>query len=101
MCPHKPTTNLAAFSPKGQLGKLFAQAKIYNQINEQLNQELPSTLKTLELCLIKNNIATLITSNPAVAFRAKQQLNELTTIVQSACLSIQIKQIEIKVTTDK
>lgn len=101
MCSYKSTTNLSTFSPKGQLGKLFAQAKVYNRINKQLKQKLPDTLKTLELCLIENNIATLITNNPAVAFRAKQQLDVLTSIVQSICPNISINQIKIKVMTNK
>ncbi|WP_428086779.1 hypothetical protein [Candidatus Thioglobus sp.] len=101
MYQHKSTTNLANFCASGKLGKLFAQAKTYNKINLQLAQQLPNTLKTLELCLIKNDIAILITNNPAVAFRAKQQRPEIITLLRSISLSSQINQIEIKIAVDK
>ncbi len=101
MCQHKPTTNLTNFSPKGSLGQMIAQAKIYNKINAQLHSQLPSALKDLKLCLIKDNVATLITSNSAVAFRAKQQLNEIITLLQGISLCQKISHIEIKVNTNK
>ncbi|WPE16486.1 hypothetical protein R5P06_00070 [Candidatus Thioglobus autotrophicus] len=97
MCPHKPTTNISNFSPNGDLGQLFAQAKIYNEINAQLTPKLPETLKTLELCLIKDGAATLIASNPAIASRAKQQTHELLTLLQSVSLAGKIDRINIKV----
>ncbi|MBT3276453.1 hypothetical protein [Candidatus Thioglobus sp.] len=101
MCPHKPTTNISTFSPRGALGRLFNQAKTYNEINAQLNPMLPDTLKTLQLCLIKESTATLITSNPAVAFRAKQQLNELILLLQSIPLTEKIDCISIKVSNSQ
>ncbi|MDC0430773.1 hypothetical protein OAM42_04785 [Candidatus Thioglobus sp.] len=101
MCPHKPTTNISDFSPNGELGQLFAQAKIYNEINVQLAPKLPDTLKTLKLCLIKGNKATLIANNPAIAFRAKQQLPELIIILQSISLASKVDHISIKVSTSQ
>ena len=97
MCPHKPTTDISKFSPNGDLGQLFAQAKIYNEINAQLKPKLPDTLKALQLCLIKDNTATLITHNPAIASRAKQQLHELLALLQSIPLACKINHINIKV----
>ena len=101
MCPHKPTTNISTLSPNGKLGQLFAQAKIYNEINVQLLSKLPDTLITLKLCLIKGSLATLIADNPAVAFRAKQQLPELIVLLQSIPLANQIDHISIKVSTNQ
>lgn len=101
MCKHKSIANVSNFSTTNKLGKLFAQAKIYNQINAQLEQDLPITLKTLELCLIKDGIATLITSNSAVAYRAKQQLPELLKLLHGIPLAGQINRIQIKVNTNK
>ena len=101
MCQHKPTDNLTNFSTKSSLGQLMAQAKVYNQINTQLHLQLPDTLKDLELCLIKDKVATLMTSNSAVAFRAKQQINEIFTILQGISSSQQINHVEIKVYTNK
>ncbi len=97
MCPYKPTTNISNFSPNGDLGQLFAQAKIYNEINAQFTPKLPETLKTLELCLIKDATATLIANNPAIASRAKQQIHELLTLLQSVSLAGKIDRINIKV----
>ena len=77
------------------------QAKIYNKINAQLHMQLPDTLKDLDLCLIKDKVATLMTNNSAVAFRAKQQINEILIILQGISSSQQINHIEIKVFTNK
>jgi hypothetical protein len=101
MCPHQSSPNLTQFSMHSALGQLIQQAKIYNKINAEFCQKLPEVLKTLELCVIKNGVATLISSNPAVAFRAKQQLDEITTILQSVALDIAINRVEIKVSVDK
>ncbi len=101
MCSHKPTDNLTHFSTRGSLGQLMARAKIYNQINTQLQPQLPDTLKNLELCLIKDEVATLITSNSATAFRAKQQINELLALLQGINSNQSINHIKIKVYTDK
>jgi hypothetical protein len=100
MCPYKPTTNISNFSAKGSLGQLFEQAKVYNQINEQLQPLLPETLKSLELCLIKEGVATLITNNPAVAFRAKQQLDKIMALLHTISKAGKINHIEIKVATN-
>lgn len=80
---------------------MFARAKVYNQINAQLSQHLPSTLEGLELCLIKDGLATLITSNSAIAYRAQQQLPELLNMLHSIPLAGQINRIQIKVNTNK
>ena len=101
MYEHKSITNVSNLNNHHRLGKLFAQAKIYNQINAQLAQSLPSTLETLELCLIKDGLATLITSNSAVAYRAKQQLPELLNMLHCIPLASQINRIQIKVNTNK
>jgi hypothetical protein len=101
MYQHKPTTNILNFSAKSQLGQLFAQAKIYNQINAQFQPLLPDTLKSLELCLIENDIATLITNNSAIAFRAKQQLVQIISLLQSIEQASQINHIKIKVAIGK
>ena len=90
-------TNLATFTPKGKLGVLFAQARVYNQINAQLNKLLPAELSTLELCLIKQHTATLITNNQAVAFRAQKQQALLLKILTNLGGLAQIKKITIKV----
>ncbi|MCH9646527.1 MAG: hypothetical protein K0U08_07790 [Proteobacteria bacterium] len=97
MCPHKPTTDILKFSPNSNLGQMFAQAKIYNEINAQLKPKLPNTLKTLQLCFIKDNTATFTTHNPAIASRAKQQIHELLTLLQSIPLACKINHINIKV----
>jgi hypothetical protein len=101
MCKHKSITNISNLSTHNRLGKLFAQAKVNNQINAQLEQQLPTNLKTLELCLIKDGIATLITSNPAVAFRAQQQLDAILTLLRSMPLVKKINTIKIKVSIGK
>lgn len=97
MCQHKPMIDISNFSAQGSLGKLFSQAKRYNKINAKLRPILPDTLKTLELCLIQQGVATLITDNPAIAFRAKQQIPEIMALLRTASPSIKINHIEIKV----
>ncbi len=89
--------DISNFSAQGSLGKLFSQAKRYNKINAKLRPILPDTLKTLELCLIQQGVATLITDNPAIAFRAKQQIPEIMALLRTASPSIKINHIEIKV----
>ena len=98
MCQHKKTTNLSSFSPSGDFGKLFKQAKLYNKINTELNNVLPKTLSGLELCLIKNNVATFITNNQSVAFRAKQQISEILSLIHSIPDLQNINHVDIKVT---
>ncbi len=101
MCKYKTLTNLASFVPSGQLGKLLAQAKVYNQINIELAKLLPSTLKPLELCLIKDNKATLITHNQAIAFRAQKQLVALLELLTQIPALESITHIEIKININK
>ena len=93
--------NLAQFSPEGALGKMIAQAKKINQINEQLKQILPDELNTLEVCLIKDQSATLITNNSAVAFRAQRQVKEILELIKPISALDAINHIEIKVTVEK
>lgn len=101
MCQYKTLTNLASFVPSGQLGQLFAQAKTYNQINVELVKLIPSTLKPLELCLIKDNTAILITQNQAVAFRAQKQLTVLLELLTQIPTLKSITRIEIKISINK
>ncbi len=101
MCQHKKTTNLSSFSPSGDFGKLFEQAKTYNKINAELRGALPKTLNSLELCLIKDDVATFITSNQSVAFRAKQQISEILTLIRPISALQNINHVEIKVTINK
>jgi hypothetical protein len=101
MCQYKTLTNLASFVPSGQLGQLFAQAKTYNQINVELVKLIPSTLKPLELCLIKDNTAILITQNQSVAFRAQKQLTVLLELLTQIPTLESITRIEIKISINK
>lgn len=101
MCQYKTLTNLASFVPSGQLGQLFTQAKTYNQINVELVKLIPSTLKPLELCLIKDNMATLITQNQAVAFSAQKQLTLLLKLLTQIPTLESITRIEIKININK
>ena len=101
MCQYKTLTNLASFVPSGQLGQLFAQAKTYNQINVELVKLIPSTLKPLELCLIKDNTAILITQNQAVAFSAQKQLTVLLELLTQIPTLESITRIEIKISINK
>jgi hypothetical protein len=101
MCQYKTLTNLASFVPSGQLGQLFAQAKTYNQINVELVKLIPSTLKPLELCLIKDNTAILITQNQVVAFRAQKQLTVLLELLTQIPTLESITRIEIKISINK
>ena len=101
MCQYKTLTNLASFVPSGQLGQLFAQAKTYNQINVELVKLIPSTLKPLELCLIKDKTATLITQNQSVAFSAQKQLTVLLELLTQIPTLESITDIEIKISINK
>ncbi|WP_291931881.1 hypothetical protein [Candidatus Thioglobus sp.] len=94
---NKTTTNLANFIPKGELGQLFVKARAYNLINNKLISLLPSPLKTLSLCVVEDNVATLVTSNQAVAFRAQKQCSELLSIIQTLEGLSHIQKITIKV----
>lgn len=101
MCQYKALTNLASFMPSGQLGQLFAQAKTYNQINIELAKLLQDTLKSLELCLIRDNTATLITHNQAIAFRAQKQLVTLLELLIQIPALVSITHVEIKININK
>lgn len=89
--------NLAKFVPTGKLGALFAQAKAYNKINTQLREILPAEINSLELCLIKETTAILITNNQAVAFRAQKQHKLLLAALTGLDGLAQITKITIKI----
>ena len=91
------TTNTSNFTPKGRLGALFAQARMFNQLNDQLSTLLPDAFKTLSLCTLKDNTATFVTQNQAVAFRAQKQQDTLLDIIRSLDTLSNIQTIIIKV----
>ncbi len=91
------TTNLSNFTPEGKLGVLFAQARMFNQLNDQLSTLLPETFKALSLCALKDGTATFVTNNQAVAFRAQKQHNILLDIVKNLEDLSGIQKIIIKV----
>lgn len=66
-------TNLSNFTPKGLLGSLFAKARTLGVANEDLKQQLPKSFQSLSLCTIVDGVATFVTDNQALAFRAQQQ----------------------------
>jgi hypothetical protein len=90
------TTNLAQFQPNGKLKKMFTRARIYNQINQRLQTQLPESLKSLRLCMIEQGLATFMTDNQAVGFRAKQQNILLLNILQQAT-DEPVQKISIKI----
>jgi hypothetical protein len=90
-------TNTSNFTPKGDLGALFAQARVFNQLNDQLSTLLPDAFKTLSLCTLKDNTATFVTHNQAVAFRAQKQQDTLLNIIRSLETLSNIQIIIIKV----
>jgi len=83
--------------PKGQLGKLFVKAKMFNQLNDQLTGALPKDLKKLSLCALKDNTATFVTHDQAVAFRAQKQHNLLLAILKDFDALSQTQKVIIKV----
>jgi len=89
--------NLANFNPNGKLGKMFAQAKTYNQINKELKKQLPLELNGLELCFIDKDQATLITNNQALAFRANKQTKLLIKILRQIKSLKDISKVKIRV----
>jgi hypothetical protein len=91
------TTNLSNFTPKGKLGALFAQARMFNRLNDQLSTLLPDAFKTLSLCALKDNTATFVTHNQAVAFRAQKQQDTLLDILKNLDALSNIQKIIIKV----
>ncbi len=90
-------TNTSNFTPKGDLGALFAQARMFNQLNDQLSTLLPDAFKTLSLCTLKDNTATFVTHNQAVAFRAQKQQDALLDILKNLDTLSSIQKIIIKV----
>ena len=91
------TTNLSNFTPKGKLGALFAQARAFNRLNDQLSTLLPEAFKTLSLCALKDEVATFVTHNQAVAFRAQKQQNTLLDIVKNLDDLSSVQKIVVKV----
>ena len=89
--------NLATFTPKGDLGKLFAQAKMFNRLNDKLAGLLPEPFKALSLCAINNNTATFVVEDQAIAFRAQKQQHRLLSILKTVETCAQIKHVKIKV----
>jgi len=77
---------------------LFAQARMFNQLNDQLSTLLPDAFKTLSLCTLKDNTATFVTHNQAV--RAQKQQDTLLDIIRSlgALSNIQIIIIKVDLT---
>jgi len=80
---------------------LFAQARMFNQLNDQLSTLLPDAFKTLSLCTLKDNTATFVTQNQAVAFRAQKQQDTLLDIIRSLDALSNIQTIIIKVDLTK
>ncbi|WXU00565.1 MAG: hypothetical protein Ctma_1290 [Catillopecten margaritatus gill symbiont] len=93
----KKITNLANFSPKGALGQLFVQARILNELNEQLAEYLPDAFKSLSLCTINEKTATFVTSNQALVFRAQQQSNILLAALKQVESLAEIEKVAVKV----
>ncbi|SFV83996.1 hypothetical protein MNB_SUP05-9-881 [hydrothermal vent metagenome] len=91
------TTNLSNFTPKGKLGVLFVQARMFNRLNDQLSTLLPEAFKTLSLCALKDNTATFVTHNQAVAFRAQKQQGVLLDILKNLDTLSSVQKIIIKV----
>ncbi len=90
------TTNLANFKPKGKLGALFAQARAFNCLNDQLSTLLPQAFVSLSLCVIKDNTATFVTHDQAVAFCAQKQHDVLLAAIKHLDALSQIQKIVIK-----
>lgn len=97
MYKHKTTTKLTDFNPKGKLGLLFTQARMFNHCNDQLSQTLPDNLKSLSLCMIKNDLATFVTNNQASAFLAQKQQKTLLNALQKIDGLPTIRKIVVKV----
>ena len=95
--PNDKPINLANFNPKGKLGLLFAQARAFNNLNDQLSEFLPDAFKTLSLCAIKGRTATFVTHNQSVAFRAQKQHEMLLGVLKKLDALADIQEIVIKV----
>jgi len=92
----KTTPNLTNFNPNGELGKMFAKAKMHNHFNSLLQDLLPPQLKGITLCLVKEQKVTLLAPNPSIAYRAEKQQLELLTIIQQIEGLTLIKTVSIK-----
>ncbi|HIM58015.1 MAG TPA: hypothetical protein EYJ00_01650 [Gammaproteobacteria bacterium] len=90
------TANLTNFKPKGKLGVLFAQARVFNYLNDRLSTLLPPAFVSLSLCAIKGNTATFVTHDQAVAFRAQKQQATLLAAIKPLDALSQIQKIVIK-----
>lgn len=93
----KKITNLANFTPQGALGQAFVQARMLNELNQQLAQHLPESLKSLLLCAIDKNTATFVANNQALVFRAQSQPDVLLNALKQIESLTQIKKVVVKV----
>jgi len=91
------TAGLSNFTPKGKLGALFAQARMFNQLNDQLSTLLPGAFKTLSLCALKDNTATFVTHDQSVAFRAQKQHDVLLDTLKNLDALSKVQKVIIKV----
>ena len=87
----------ADLDPQGMLGQLFTRAKTHNIINAKLKTLLPNNLTGLNLSLIKDNTAVLMSTNPAVVFRAQKQTIKLISILKKINKLAHITKIEVKI----
>ena len=78
----KTTPNLTNFKPSGELGKMFAKAKMHNHFNSLLQDLLPSQFKGITLCLVNEQKVTLLAPSPSIAYRAEKQQPALLAIIQ-------------------
>jgi hypothetical protein len=58
---------------------------------------LPEAFKTLSLCTLKDGVATFVTHNQAVAFRAQKQQDFLLGIIKNLDALSSVQKIIIKV----
>jgi hypothetical protein len=89
--------NLANFNPKGLTGQMFAKARLLNQINEQLSQQLPTQFKSLSLSAVDEGVATFVTHNQALAFRAQKQSAALLNVITKMESLASIQKVVIKI----
>jgi len=90
-------TNLANFTPKGVLGRMFTHARALNELNEQLAKYLPESFQSLSLCAVNKDTATFVTNNQALAFRAQKQPDVLLNTLKQIESLAQIKKVVVKV----
>lgn len=89
--------NIASLTHKGGLGKLFEQAKKYNQINDFLYSQLPRIFNSVQLCTIEESTATFIAADQSSAYRARQQKALLLKSLHTIDGLSYVKKINIKV----